>query len=404
MAIEAPAGSSDEAEARREELEKLSDRRSSLDSEENEDSTPVTSPSNLSPKRHVQAAPSERSSSAGARVTILPTTDIGSNERSAVVMALFGPSVGPCLGDFSTTYNRVNGRLYASVRAVLFYSNLFGFERRLCLQLSDVTDIEAFRSTSIRVSTVDCEEYIFKKFQDRDHVLSILLGIFVRFDQQLQKQKPSQPEQYYEDGPSVPTESKDPRAGNGVNQTVADTTSSETRPGRRQSLGDRVGGLLRGVTSFGDFSDQERGQPSIQPFAQRGNSQTTGMESQVESPRPHLSSDLVETIGPHTDSKDTELISPRRRSRSVPILQIPKSDDAVFPRRHMDRTECTRRQDDRENVSVPTESKHNFDYRPKDTTTIGDARGGPSLAVVKAAWDEVRQPLEETHIKVSIPR
>jgi len=101
-----------------------------------------------------------------------------STERSAVVLALFGPSVGPCVGDFSTTYNRVNGRLYAATRAILFYSNLFGFERRLCLQFSDIESIEAYRSTSIRISMVDCEDHVFRKFFHRDEVLQVLQLLF----------------------------------------------------------------------------------------------------------------------------------------------------------------------------------------------------------------------------------
>lgn len=99
-------------------------------------------------------------------------------ERSAVVLALFGPSVGPCVGDFSTTYNRVNGRLYAATRAILFYSNLFGFERRLCLQFSDIESIEAYRSTSIRISTVDCEDHVFRKFPNRDEVLQVIKELY----------------------------------------------------------------------------------------------------------------------------------------------------------------------------------------------------------------------------------
>jgi hypothetical protein len=100
------------------------------------------------------------------------------NERSAVVLALFGRSVGPCVGDFSTTYNRVNGRLYAATRAILFYSNLFGFERRLCLNLSDIESIEAYRSTSIRIYMVDCEDHVFRKFFNRDEVLKVLQELY----------------------------------------------------------------------------------------------------------------------------------------------------------------------------------------------------------------------------------
>lgn len=111
-----------------------------------------------------------------------PRTSNGSNnkssERSAVVLALYGPSVGPCVGDFSTTYNRANGRLYAATKAILFYSNLFGFERRLCLKISEIEGIEAYRSTSIKISMVDCEDHVFRKFINRDAVLSILNDLY----------------------------------------------------------------------------------------------------------------------------------------------------------------------------------------------------------------------------------
>eukprot|EP00934_Nitzschia_sp_Nitz4_P001090 Nitzschia sp. Nitz4//scaffold43_size134323//78333//80146//NITZ4_003307-RA/size134323-augustus-gene-0.223-mRNA-1//1//CDS//3329551972//1090//frame0 len=108
------------------------------------------------------------------------------NDRSAVVLALFGPSAGPCdlAGDFSTTYNRINGRLYVVTTALLFYSNLFGFERRVCLQFSDIDTIEAYRSTSIRISMVDCEEYVFRKFEDRDAVVRLLHELLEKQDTQ----------------------------------------------------------------------------------------------------------------------------------------------------------------------------------------------------------------------------
>ncbi len=108
----------------------------------------------------------------------VPESATKTSERSAVVLALFGPSVGPCVGDFATTYNRVNGRLYAATRAILFYSNLFGFERRLCLQFSDIESIESYRSTSIRIAMVDCEDHIFRKFFNRDEVLRVLKDLY----------------------------------------------------------------------------------------------------------------------------------------------------------------------------------------------------------------------------------
>jgi hypothetical protein len=126
-----------------------------------------------------------QSSIAASTTTTTTTTAEATNHnnnshttgRNAVVLALFGPTVGPCVGDFATTYNRINGRLYASTKAILFYSNLFGFERRLCLLLSDVILIESYRSTSIRISMVDCEDHVFKKFLNREAVLNVLQNL-----------------------------------------------------------------------------------------------------------------------------------------------------------------------------------------------------------------------------------
>jgi hypothetical protein len=85
--------------------------------------------------------------------------------------------VGPCCGDFATSYNRINGRLYVAKNAILFYSNLFGFERRLHLLASDIIDISLSGSTSIRIVMVDCEEYIFKKISSRQSVLGLLRDV-----------------------------------------------------------------------------------------------------------------------------------------------------------------------------------------------------------------------------------
>jgi GRAM domain len=121
-----------------------------------------------------------------APTTATPTTTIIANgnnakqhqERSAVVLALFGRTVGLCVGDFSTTYyHRANGRLYAATHAILFYSNLFGFERRLCLRFSDIETIERYRSTSIKITMVDYEDHIFRKFVNREHVLQLLTDL-----------------------------------------------------------------------------------------------------------------------------------------------------------------------------------------------------------------------------------
>jgi len=103
---------------------------------------------------------------------------------SEVVHALFGESVGPCWGDFSCTHLRIRGRLYATSQAILFYTNfvLGAFERRICLLLRDVVDMELFRQTSIRIHTMDDETYIFKTFNDREQVLHLLNGLKILAD------------------------------------------------------------------------------------------------------------------------------------------------------------------------------------------------------------------------------
>jgi hypothetical protein len=118
----------------------------------------------------------------------LPTAKRGSaggdenDGRNAAVTALFGPAVGPCVGDFAASYCRVGGRLFAATRAIMFYSNLFGFERRLCLPLDEVEAVESYRSTSIRICMVDCEEYIFKRLlPHRDAVLDLLRWLVQRY-------------------------------------------------------------------------------------------------------------------------------------------------------------------------------------------------------------------------------
>lgn len=94
-----------------------------------------------------------------------------------IVHTLFGNAVGRCWGDFSCSHYRQRGRLYAASNAIGFYSNLFSFERRICLHLDDVSDIQAFRTTSIQVTTVEGEQYIFKSFENRELVVLLLLQL-----------------------------------------------------------------------------------------------------------------------------------------------------------------------------------------------------------------------------------
>jgi hypothetical protein len=100
--------------------------------------------------------------------------DDPSDDGSREVKDLFGEEVGEYHGCFKCSHNRIPGRLYATSRAILFYSSLLGFERRIYLLHQDVLDIELFRTTSISIRTTECEIYVFKSFAERENVLRLL--------------------------------------------------------------------------------------------------------------------------------------------------------------------------------------------------------------------------------------
>jgi len=113
-----------------------------------------------------------------------PQVSLSLAASSDIVRSLFGQAVGSSWGDFFCSRNRIRGRLFATSQAVLFYSNLLGFEQRQLLQYEDITEMELYRSTSIRIATVEFESYIFKSFHHRKHVLQLLKGLKVLADQQ----------------------------------------------------------------------------------------------------------------------------------------------------------------------------------------------------------------------------
>lgn len=99
-----------------------------------------------------------------------------------IVRALFGSAVGECWGDYFCTHNRIRGRLYATSLAVLFHSNLLGFERRICLRYCEIVEMELFRTTSIRITMFDSEQYVLRSFNDRVQVLRMLKGLKILSD------------------------------------------------------------------------------------------------------------------------------------------------------------------------------------------------------------------------------
>jgi hypothetical protein len=282
-----------------------------------------------SDKPNPPSTPSSRypSTSSNATVSANPPTHPGATERSAVVLALFGPSVGPCVGDFSTTYNRVNGRLYAATKALLFYSNLFGFERRLCLQLSDVIEFELFGSTSIRVSMVDCEEYIFKKIAHRVAVLELLKEL----------------------ASSAASEGGDATTRNWPLQLASYPVNTPIH-----------------ITADEESNDEE------------------------DLTRPHLSSE-----------PSAGKLSPpyRPRSQSVPSLSWGGNDreNVAAPRRTLSAL-------DSQEIAGKTNSDSEDLLVPEDMSTSSSMAPGQkeeSDGAIKLEWEEAKQLLDETALKVS---
>lgn len=117
--------------------------------------------------------------SSGIRSTTPPRSMNGSNSSSKqmytteFIKALFGEAVGIVVGDFSCSYQRQTGRLYVSTDAVFFYSNLFGFEKRIKIDYVNAMEIDLVRTTSVFIKTSE-EEFIFRSFDDRQSVLELI--------------------------------------------------------------------------------------------------------------------------------------------------------------------------------------------------------------------------------------
>jgi hypothetical protein len=114
---------------------------------------------------------SQEAATANTALPRLPPEDFASTE---MVHAIFDQSVGNCYGSFPCTYSRQHGRIYVASRAVLFFSNIFGFERRLSMSLSEITEIKTYRSTSIWISMMDGEDFVFKSLSGRERVVAMV--------------------------------------------------------------------------------------------------------------------------------------------------------------------------------------------------------------------------------------
>ncbi|KAJ8613378.1 hypothetical protein CTAYLR_002305 [Chrysophaeum taylorii] len=100
--------------------------------------------------------------------------------RDEIVRTIFG-DVGAIRRDFSCAIERkilLHGRLYVTDRFICFYSNLFGFEKKIKIPYSYITCITkeytaVFIPNAIAIITAR-KEYIFRSFWDRDECYEVL--------------------------------------------------------------------------------------------------------------------------------------------------------------------------------------------------------------------------------------
>ena len=77
-----------------------------------------------------------------------------------IVKSLFGGEVGEVVSDVSCSFQRQAGRLYVSTNAIFYYSNLFGFEKKVRINYESTRYISKIRSTSLMIKTIENGEYI----------------------------------------------------------------------------------------------------------------------------------------------------------------------------------------------------------------------------------------------------
>ena len=136
--------------------------------------------------------------------------------RDEIVRTIFG-DVGAIRRDFSCAIERkilLHGRLYVTERFICFYSNLFGFEKKIKIPYSHVTCVTkentaVFIPNAIAVITAR-KEYVFRSFWDRDDCFNLLRAYHEMYrtvlepasshveEEETQQQEPQKEEEKFE--------------------------------------------------------------------------------------------------------------------------------------------------------------------------------------------------------------
>lgn len=121
-----------------------------------------------------------------------------------IVRSLFGHSVGNIIEAHSCTYRRQSGKMYISTNSLCYYSNMFGFERKIMIRFCDIKLAKFVRTTSIKIGSQcadpgdvggdgyggdrgNCdenrsrdtmEEHTFRSFHNRQIVLCVILDAY----------------------------------------------------------------------------------------------------------------------------------------------------------------------------------------------------------------------------------
>ena len=142
--------------------------------------------------------------------------------RDEIVRTIFG-DVGAIRRDFSCAIERkilLHGRLYVTERFICFYSNLFGFEKKIKIPYSHVTCVTkentaVFIPNAIAVITAR-KEYVFRSFWDRDDCFNLLRAYHEMYrtvlepasshveEEETQQESPKEKFETHVEAPSVP--------------------------------------------------------------------------------------------------------------------------------------------------------------------------------------------------------
>eukprot|EP00618_Florenciella_parvula_P033528 CAMPEP_0119467100 /NCGR_PEP_ID=MMETSP1344-20130328/1444_1 /TAXON_ID=236787 /ORGANISM="Florenciella parvula, Strain CCMP2471" /LENGTH=175 /DNA_ID=CAMNT_0007499443 /DNA_START=107 /DNA_END=631 /DNA_ORIENTATION=+ len=100
--------------------------------------------------------------------------------RDEIVRTIFG-DVGLIRKDFSCAIERkilLHGRMYITDRFICFYSNLFGFEKKIKIPYSHITCVTKENTAIVIPNAIAIitskREYIFRSFWDRDECFTLL--------------------------------------------------------------------------------------------------------------------------------------------------------------------------------------------------------------------------------------